>query len=149
RSVVREVVTGSPTGGHFRAYPFAWFGILCEAPPSAPELIYSNSPDGFALVSQRSETVQRMYFQCDPTDDAQAYSESQLWDILRARGAGVTLKEGPIFQRDVLPFRSFVAFEGRRGRVALVGGAAFTVPAPGANGLSLAVEDVILLHRAL
>ena len=36
RSVVRAAVTGSSTGGYFREYPFAWFGILCEAPPSAP-----------------------------------------------------------------------------------------------------------------
>ena len=43
RSVVRAAVTGSSTGGYFREYPFAWFGILCEAPPSAQELIYSNS----------------------------------------------------------------------------------------------------------
>ena len=28
---------------YFREYPFAWFGILCEAPPSAPELIYNHS----------------------------------------------------------------------------------------------------------
>ena len=32
-------------------------GILCEAPPSSEELIYSNSPHGFALISQRSATV--------------------------------------------------------------------------------------------
>lgn len=35
RSVVRAAVTGSSTGGYFREYPFAWFGILTEAPPSA------------------------------------------------------------------------------------------------------------------
>ena len=28
RSVVRAAVTGSSTGGYFREYPFAWFGIL-------------------------------------------------------------------------------------------------------------------------
>ena len=108
---MREAVTGSSTGGYFREYPFAWFGILCEAPPSADELIYSNSPDGFALISQRSATVQRMYFQCDPDADPDAFSEEQLWDELQARVPGTTLKEGPIFQRDVLRFRSFVAHE--------------------------------------
>ncbi|HWI31925.1 MAG TPA: FAD-dependent monooxygenase, partial [Microbacterium sp.] len=51
RSVARAAVTGSMTGGYFREYPFAWFGILTEAPPSAEELIYSNSPNGFALIS--------------------------------------------------------------------------------------------------
>ncbi len=33
---------------NFVEYPFAWFGILCEAPPSADELIYANSEHGFA-----------------------------------------------------------------------------------------------------
>lgn len=149
RSVVREAVTGSATGGHFREYPFAWFGILCEAPPSADELIYSNSPDGFALISQRSDTVQRMYFQCDPETDPAAYSEAQLWDELQARVPGTTLKEGPIFQRDVLRFRSFVAHELRRGRAALIGDAAHTVPPTGAKGMNLAVADVLVLERAL
>lgn len=149
RSVVRPTVTGSPSGGHFREYPFAWFGILCEAPPSADELIYSNSPEGFALISQRSETVQRMYFQCDPDTDVAAMSEAQLWDTLQARVPGTTLAEGPIFQRDVLRFRSFVAHELRRGRTALVGDAAHTVPPTGAKGMNLAIADVVLLARAL
>lgn len=149
RSVVRPVVTGSSTGGYFREYPFAWFGILCEAPPSADELIYSNAPEGFALISQRSETVQRMYFQCDPHIDADALSEAQLWDTLQARVPGTTLTEGPIFQRDVLRFRSFVAHELRRGRAALVGDAAHTVPPTGAKGMNLAIADVVLLARAL
>jgi len=148
RSIVREALSGS-RGGYFREYPFAWFGILSEAPPSADELIYSNSPDGFALISQRSATVQRMYFQCDPDADPDALSEAQLWDQLQARVPGTTLKEGPIFQRDVLRFRSFVAHELRRGRIALVGDAAHTVPPTGAKGMNLAVADVLLLARAL
>ncbi|MFE7846143.1 4-hydroxybenzoate 3-monooxygenase [Microbacterium sp. NPDC057407] len=149
RSVARAAVSGSSTGGYFREYPFAWFGILCEAPPSAHELIYSNSPDGFALVSQRSATVQRMYFQCDPETDPAAFSEAELWDAMQKRVPGTTLQEGPIFQRDVLRFRSFVAHELLRGRVALVGDAAHTVPPTGAKGMNLAVADVLILERAL
>jgi p-hydroxybenzoate 3-monooxygenase len=149
RSVVRAAVTGSSTGGYFREYPFAWFGILTEAPPSAHELIYSNSPDGFALISQRSPTVQRMYFQCDPEADPNAMTEAEIWEALQARVPGTTLTEGPIFQRDVLRFRSFVAHELRKGRLAIVGDAAHTVPPTGAKGMNLAVADVILLGRAL
>ncbi|MFT3797747.1 4-hydroxybenzoate 3-monooxygenase [Microbacterium sp.] len=148
RSVAREAVSGS-RAGYFREYPFAWFGILCEAPPSANELIYSNSPDGFALISQRSDTVQRMYFQCDPDDDPNTYSEEQLWELLQQRVPGTTLNEGPIFQRDILRFRSFVAYELLKGRVALVGDAAHTVPPTGAKGMNLAVADVLILAEAL
>ncbi|GGH49194.1 4-hydroxybenzoate 3-monooxygenase [Microbacterium album] len=148
RGVTRAAVTGAH-GGFFREYPFAWFGVLCEAAPSAHELIYSNSPEGFALISQRSATVQRMYFQCDPEADPDAYSERELWDILQARVPGTTLNEGPIFQRDVLRFRSFVAHRLRRGRTVLVGDAAHTVPPTGAKGMNLAVADVLLLADAL
>ncbi|WP_167048078.1 4-hydroxybenzoate 3-monooxygenase [Salinibacterium sp. ZJ454] len=148
RSVAREAVTGSSTGGYFREYPFAWFGILCEAPPSAPELIYSASEHGFALISQRSETVQRMYLQCDPELDPTSMSDAEIWDSLQQRVGG-GLIEGPIFQRDVLRFRSFVAHQLRHGRVFLVGDAAHTVPPTGAKGLNLAVADVRLLNGAI
>lgn len=130
RSVVRSAVAGASGNGVFREYPFAWFGILCDAPPSSDELLYSNSDDGFALISQRSPQVQRMYFQCDPGMDAQAPSEAEIWATLQPRVPGTSLKRGPIFQRDVLRFRSFVAGELRRGPLALVGDAAHTVPPP-------------------
>ncbi|WP_110590261.1 4-hydroxybenzoate 3-monooxygenase [Microbacterium suaedae] len=148
RSITRDAVTGAH-GGFFREYPFAWFGVLCEAPPSADELIYSNSPEGFALISQRSPEVQRMYFQCDPDQDPDAYTEAQLWDMLQARVPGTTLQEGSIFQRDVLRFRSFVAHRLLRGRAAIVGDAAHTVPPTGAKGMNLAIADVVVLARAL
>jgi len=149
RSVVRPAVTGSSTGGYFREYPFAWFGILCEAPPSSDELIYSNSAEGFALISQRSATVQRMYFQCDPDAAPDALSDEEIWETLQARVPGTALATGPVIQRDVLRFRSFVAHELRHGRAVLVGDAAHTVPPTGAKGMNLAVADVVLLDRAL
>ncbi|MEP6843833.1 MAG: 4-hydroxybenzoate 3-monooxygenase [Pseudolysinimonas sp.] len=146
-SSVRAAVTESQPG-YFREYPFAWFGILCDAPPSAPELIYSASDEGFALVSQRSDTVQRMYLQCDPELDPASLSEAQIWDSLQTRLGG-GLIEGPIFQRDVLRFRSFVARELQRGNAFLVGDAAHTVPPTGAKGMNLAIADVLLLNAAL
>ena len=39
RSICRDLVEDPQR--YFREYPFAWFGILAEAPPSAPELIYT------------------------------------------------------------------------------------------------------------
>jgi p-hydroxybenzoate 3-monooxygenase len=149
RSVTRTAVVGSMTGGYFREYPFAWFGILCEAPPSSEELIYANSADGFALISQRSPTVQRMYLQCDPEQDPNEWSDAQIWDSLQARVAGRELHEGPIFQRDVLRFRSFVAHALQKGRVFLMGDAAHTVPPTGAKGMNLAINDVRILHEGL
>lgn len=110
RSMCRHEIPGTVRQQYFREYPFAWFGILCEARPSASELIYNHSDRGFALISQRTETMQRMYFQCDPAENAAAWSEDRIWAELQARvGAnGYSLKEGPIIDQMVLPFRSFV-----------------------------------------
>ena len=149
RGITRGVVNVDRRDGYFREYPFAWFGILCEAPPSAPELIYAAGERGFALISQRNERVQRMYLQCDPELDPNAMGDDEIWDELQARVAGTELQRGPIFQRDVLKFRSFVAARLRRGRVLLVGDSAHTVPPTGAKGMNVAVADVVLLRRAL
>lgn len=133
-------------------YPFAWFGILTEAPKSAPELIYANSPYGFALISQRSETVQRMYFQCDPNENVDNWSEDRIWSELQKRvdgPDGFELKTGPIFDKTVLGFRSFVRQPLSHGRMFLIGDAGHTVPPTGAKGLNLAFADVKVLFEAL
>ncbi|MGV9357632.1 4-hydroxybenzoate 3-monooxygenase [Streptomyces misionensis] len=151
RSLCRREVPEAARTQYFRAYPFAWFGVLTEAPPSAPELIYNHSPRGFALISQRTETLQRMYFQCDPAEDATAWSDDRIWDELQSRvGAnGHRLKEGPITSKTVLPFRSFVQEPMHHGRLVLAGDAAHTVPPTGAKGLNLALADVRVLAQEL
>jgi p-hydroxybenzoate 3-monooxygenase len=136
----------------FREYPFAWFGVMVQAPPSAPELIYARSPRGFALISQRTDDVQRMYFQCDPGEDAASWSEDRIWEELQTRLAGddgFALAEGPVLERTVLPFRSFVQTPMHRGALALAGDAAHTVPPTGAKGLNLALADVRVLAEEL
>ncbi len=136
---------------YFHEYPFAWFGILAEAPRSSDELIYANSEKGFALISQRTETVQRMYFQCDPNEDVSNWSEDRIWEAFRSRvnGNGFELKEGPVIDKMVLKFRSFVHTPMRHGKLFLAGDAAHTVPPTGAKGLNLAIHDVKMLFEGL
>jgi p-hydroxybenzoate 3-monooxygenase len=135
----------------FRQYPFAWFGILAEAPPSSDELIYAHSDRGFVLVSTRSPSVQRLYFQCDPETDTDTWSDDRIWSEFEARlsPAGAHITPGNIFRKDVLQFRSFVCEPMQYGRLYLAGDSAHTVPPTGAKGLNLAMADVHVLDRAL
>ncbi|MHA7287668.1 4-hydroxybenzoate 3-monooxygenase [Arthrobacter sp. MDT3-44] len=149
RSSCRPLVPEARRTWYFHEYPFAWFGILAEAPRSSDELIYANSANGFALISQRTETVQRMYFQCDPREDVTGWDDDRIWAEFRGRvnGNGFELKEGPIISKMVLPFRSFVSTPMRHGNLFLVGDAAHTVPPTGAKGLNLAIHDVQVLFE--
>jgi p-hydroxybenzoate 3-monooxygenase len=152
RSACRHLVPEVSRKHFTREYPFAWFGILTDAPKSAPELVYAHSPRGFALISQRTESVQRMYFQCDPSEQPDDWSDDRIWAELQARVKGpdgFDLQEGPITSRSVLPFRSFVAEPMRHGRMLLAGDAAHTVPPTGAKGLNLALADVRVLAEVL
>jgi p-hydroxybenzoate 3-monooxygenase len=150
RSLCRGLMAGAEQ--LFGEYPFAWFGVLVEAPPSAPELIYARSERGFALISQRTAEIQRMYFQCDPEEDADSWSDDRIWEELQARLAGsdgFRLLEGPVVERTVLPFRSLVQTPMREGRLLLAGDAAHTVPPTGAKGLNLALADVRVLAEVI
>ncbi|MBR8396696.1 MULTISPECIES: 4-hydroxybenzoate 3-monooxygenase [Burkholderia] len=135
-----------------RVFPFGWFGILVEAPPSSDELIYARHDRGFALVSTRSPNVQRMYFQCDPSDSVDNWSDDRIWAEMHARvdsREGHQVVEGKIFQKNIVGMRSFVSTQMRHGRMFLAGDAAHIVPPTGAKGLNLAVSDVRILIAAI
>jgi p-hydroxybenzoate 3-monooxygenase len=135
-----------------RVYPFAWLGILAEAPPASEELIYANHERGFALLSMRSPTVSRLYLQCAPDEDLGQWPDERIWAELQTRlggGRDLDLRAGPIFQKGVTPMRSFVAEPMRHGRLFLTGDAAHIVPPTGAKGMNLAITDVYLLAEAL
>ncbi len=135
-----------------RVYPYAWLGILAEAPPPGEELIYASHPRGFALYSMRPPGRSRLYLQCAPDTDLADWPDARIWEELRRRlgpdGAGM-LRDGPVLERLVAPMRSFVAEPMRRGRLFLAGDAAHIVPPTGAKGLNLAAADARYLARAL
>jgi p-hydroxybenzoate 3-monooxygenase len=148
----RPAIPADRRRDYLRIYPFGWFGILCEAPVSSEELVYARHERGFALISSRTPTVQRMYFQCDPNDKVENWSEDRIWAELQARVAGedgFRLKEGRIFSKNIVPMRSFVCEPMQHGRLFLAGDAAHAVPPTGAKGLNLAASDAWHLDRAL
>jgi p-hydroxybenzoate 3-monooxygenase len=137
---------------HQRSYPFAWLGILAQAPVSLDELIYAYHERGFALHSMRSPTVCRLYVQCPTDDRIEQWSDDRIWSELHARlemHDGWTLNEGPITEKAILQFRSFVVEPMQYGRLFLAGDAAHTVPPTGAKGMNLAIADVRVLAEAL
>ena len=149
--VTRGAVPEGVLKTYERVYPFSWFGILADVPPSNDELIYAHSPRGFALLSMRSHTVSRLYLQVPNGTDPTAWTDEQIWDELDARFAvdsAWKLERGPITQRAVLPLRSSVTEPMSWGRVFLAGDAAHIVPPTGAKGLNLAAADVTVLARA-
>jgi p-hydroxybenzoate 3-monooxygenase len=150
--VSRKAIPQALRKDYERVYPFGWFGILCEGRPSSEELIYARHERGFALVSTRSNHVQRMYFQCDPKDSVENWSDDRIWAELHARvdsDHGQQVVEGKIFQKNIVGMRSFVSATMQHGRLFLAGDAAHIVPPTGAKGLNLAVADVRVLTEAL
>jgi p-hydroxybenzoate 3-monooxygenase len=134
-----------------REYPFGWLGILADAPPSTKELIYAYHDRGFALHSMRTPQIGRLYLQCDPDEDIDAWSDERIWQELQIRlgSEGWKLTEGPVLQKGITGMRSFVVEPMQYGRVFLAGDSAHIVPPTGAKGLNLAVADVQVLARAL
>jgi p-hydroxybenzoate 3-monooxygenase len=135
-----------------REYPFAWLGILADAPPSSEELVYALHDRGFALFSMRSTSVTRLYLQVAPDERIDDWSDDRIWSelLLRLRtGDGWAPNAGPILQKGITPMRSFVADPMRYGRMYLAGDAAHIVPPTGAKGLNLAMADVRRLATAI
>jgi p-hydroxybenzoate 3-monooxygenase len=135
-----------------RAYPFAWLGILAQAPPTRDELIYAWHERGFSLYSMRSPRITRLYLQVAPDEDLASWPDERIWRELHARletADAWSLEEGPILEKGVTGMRSFVVEPMQYGRLFLAGDAAHIVPPTGAKGMNLAIADVFVLSQAL
>jgi p-hydroxybenzoate 3-monooxygenase len=149
---VSRAALGDAITTYSETYPFAWLGILADAPPATmTELIYAHHANGFALHSFRSPELSRLYLQVPPDADPDDWSEDRIWDELARRFEtdGWHLNTGPIRQKSITPMRCFVAEPMRRGMLFLAGDAAHIVPPTAAKGLNLAASDVSLLAAAL
>ena len=149
--ITRPSIPSAKVKAFERDYPFAWLGILAEAPPTEDELVYVHSERGFALLTMRSPTLSRAYFQCAPDDVIENWPDDRIWEEfhLRCAGEGRPLSEGPIVQKGLTDMRSFVVEPMQYGRLFLAGDAAHIVPPTGAKGMNLAIADVRVLARAL
>lgn len=135
-----------------KVYPFGWLGLLSDTPPVHDELIYVNSPRGFALCSQRSKTRSRYYLQVPLTDKVEEWTDEAFWQELRLRlddEANSNLVTGPSIEKSIAPLRSFVTEPLRFGRMFLAGDAGHIVPPTGAKGLNLAATDVKYLFNGI
>ena len=135
-----------------KVYPFGWLGLLSDTPPVSPELVYVNSPRGFALCSQRSRTRSRYYLQVPLSDKIEAWTDAAFWQELKLRlddEGRAKLVTGPSLEKSIAPLRSFITEPLRFGRMFLAGDAGHIVPPTGAKGLNLAATDVKYLSGAL
>ncbi|WP_138513705.1 4-hydroxybenzoate 3-monooxygenase [Rhodoferax bucti] len=150
--VCRASVPAGAITEYEKVYPFGWLGLLSDTPPVHHELIYANSPRGFALCSQRSATRSRYYLQVPLTERADQWTDDAFWAELRKRldpQAAEALVTGPSLEKSIAPLRSFVTEPMRFGRLFLAGDAAHIVPPTGAKGLNLAATDVKYLSSSL
>lgn len=133
------------------SYPYAWLGILVDAPPSCEELIYCHSERGFALHSMRSRSVSRFYLQVGAEEELGDWSDDRIWSELEQRLAqdDWVLGQGEVLERGITPMRGSVGSPMQHGRLFLAGDAAHIVPPTGAKGLNLAASDARLLGEAI
>jgi p-hydroxybenzoate 3-monooxygenase len=135
-----------------KVYPFGWLGLLSDTPPVHEELIYINSPRGFALCSQRSKTRSRYYLQVPLTDTVEEWTDAAFWQELKLRldeEGREKLIIGPSIEKSIAPLRSFITEPMRFGRMFLAGDAGHIVPPTGAKGLNLAATDVKYLANGI
>ncbi len=150
--VSRKTIPEDVRREYEKVYPFGWLGVLSETPPVNPELIYANSPRGFALCSMRHASLSRYYVQCSMADRIEDWTDTQFWDELKRRlpcEVAEALVTGPTIEKSIAPLRSFVTEPMRWGRLFLCGDAAHIVPPTGAKGLNTAASDVHYLYQGL
>ncbi|HEY1228061.1 MAG TPA: 4-hydroxybenzoate 3-monooxygenase, partial [Ramlibacter sp.] len=152
RGVARSAIPQDKLKVYDRIYPFGWLGILAEAKPAIRDITWGCGEAGFAMMSIRSPSVTRLYLQCEPDENPDAWSDDRIWAELHKRldVPGLpAINEGAITQKGVTAMRSFLAEPMQHGRLFLAGDAAHIVPPTGAKGLNSAMADVKVLGRAL
>ena len=152
RGISRTTIPADKLKVFDRIYPFGWLGILAEARPAIQDITWGCHEDGFAMMSIRSPSVTRLYLQCAPDENPDAWSDDRIWSELHKRldVPGLPqVEEGRITQKGVTAMRSFLAEPMQYGRLFLAGDAAHIVPPTGAKGLNSALADTKVLGRAL
>ena len=150
--VARQHIPDVESHSYLKEFPFAWFGILADAPLNVETQGFCHTSRGLAVSSSRGKTISRLYLQVDPEFDSDSMTDEEIWDELDERLAdqhGNVLNRGPITEKSVARLRGFVCEKLRYGSLALAGDASHIVPPSGAKGLNLAVGDVRLLSEAI
>jgi p-hydroxybenzoate 3-monooxygenase len=152
KGVSRAHIPGTSEASYLREYPFAWFGILADAPPHAELRGFCHSRRGLAVASARSAKISRQYLQVAPDFAIGSMTDEQIWDELDRRmddGSGNRLNRGPILEKSVARLRGFVCTTMQHGKLCIAGDAAHIVPPSGAKGLNSAVGDVRVLAETI
>ena len=152
RSMCRHEIPPTHRRQFFREYPYAWFGIICQAPRSAPELIYNHSERGL-----RADQPAHRGDAADVLPVRSGRGRGRLVGrphLVGAAGPGRRQRLHPAararsWRRRCCASARFVNEPMRYGNLLLAGDAAHTVPPTGAKGLNLALADVKVLAEAL
>lgn len=148
--ISRACIPARERSEHEMILPYAWLGILAEAPAPEREFIYGWHERGFALFSRRGDNLSRHFMQCVHSESQDSWPDSLIWDELTLRlGGARELSRGRILQKSYTPMRAFVAEPMQSGRLFIAGDAAHIVPPTGAKGMNLAIADACVLADAL
>ena len=153
RRVPRQRAARAPSREYEKVYPFGWLGMLSDTPPVNDELIYVNSPRGFALCSHAQPTRSRYYLQVPLTEKVEELDgRCVLAGAAPAAGpprAASSWSPGRRWRRASRRCAALSPSRMRFGRMFLAGDAGHIVPPTGAKGLNLAATDVKYLSGAL
>ena len=150
--VSRGAVPEGVLTSYERAYPFAWLGVLADAPrrrwrSSSTPTTTGVSPSTACAPPRSPGSTCRS----PPTRISPPGRTTRIWAELRARletVPGWSLTEGPVLEKVHHPDAQLRGGADAVGRLFLAGDAAHIVPPTGAKGMNLALADVALLGDA-
>lgn len=100
----------------------------------------------------RIDVASRYYIDVALAERLADWHDDRIWDELAIRlgaEAAANIARGPLIEKSIAPFRSYVFEPMRHGSLLLCGDAAHIVPPTGTKGLNLAASDVYYASHAL